>query len=275
MKLCMPQDGLTLVYSLIVLILLPLAGFLVGFLVSLVGGSGGVFYVPLLIIGFGVDPRIAVTTSLATMVPTALIGSLSHRDKGNLNLRAGLIFGLSGMCSALLGVYLSGRISTLDLEKIIGLVLIGLSIPMAISAIKRIKLPKAPSETKPKTKPTRYKNLLSVAFGAMSGFMSGLLGLSGLSFVVTGLYFLGYPASTVIGTSVFVLLFNTAAGLAGYLWLGQFDLFLIVLLSIAASIGAFLAPKVLSKIRSDILEKLYGPAFVIVLVAFGLTMVLH
>lgn len=228
-------------FSLILLILLPAIGFLVGFLVSLVGGSGGVFYAPLLIVGFGVDPRVAITTSLATMVPTAIIGSLSHRERGNLDLRAGLTFGLSGICSALLGVYLSSRISTGELETIIGIVLVALSIPMMVEAIGRIR---------PKDKPGKnprviigYRRPVSIAFGAMSGFMSGLLGLSGLSFVVTGMYILSYSASTVIGTSVFVLLFNTAAGLAGYVLHGQFDLSLILLLSVAVCAGAFLAPK--------------------------------
>jgi len=251
-------------------------GFLVGFLVSLVGGSGGVFYVPLLIIGFGIDPRIAITTSLATMVPTAIIGSLSHRDSGNLDIKAGLIFGLSGMCSALLGVYFSSRISTANLETIIGVVLIGLSIPMGIEAIKRIKSTHLLDNEK-KFKPglSKYRNPVSVAFGTMSGFMSGLLGLSGLSFVVTGMYLLGYSASTVIGTSVFVLLFNSAAGLAGYIWLGQFDLTLILLLSIPASVGAFIAPKVLSKVKRSLLEKVYGPVFVLILIAFGLALVLR
>lgn len=254
------------------LILLPAVGFLVGFLVSLVGGSGGVFYVPLLILGFGVDPRVAVTTSLATMVPIAIIGSLSHREKGNLDLKAGLTFGLSGVCSAFLGVYLSSRISTGDLETIIGVVLVALSIPMMVEAIGRIR----PKEKAGKARAiSRYKGPVSLAFGAMSGFMSGLLGLSGLSFVVTGMYLLGYSAYTVIGTSVFVLLFNTAAGLAGYLLLGQFDISLILLLSIAASVGAFVAPKVLSRIKSSLLEKIYGPAFVVVLIAFGLMLILR
>jgi hypothetical protein len=261
-------------FSAIALILLPVVGFLVGFLVSLVGGSGGVFYVPLLIVGFGIDPRIAVTTSLATMVPTSIIGSLSHREKGNLNIRAGLIFGLSGMCCALLGVYFSSRISTGNLETIMGIVLMALSIPMAMETIRRIRSTKEP-ERKKKPGLVKHKNPIGVAFGAMSGFMSGLLGLSGLSFVVTGMYFLGYSASTVIGTSVFVLLFNTVAGLAGYVWIGQFNIFLILLLAVTASVGAFIAPKVLSKIKSNLLERIYGPLFVVVLIAFGLTLVLR
>jgi uncharacterized protein len=270
---CQREKGLE--YSLVALTLLPAVGFLVGFLVSLVGGSGGVFYVPLLILGFGVDPRIAVTTSLATMVPTAIIGSLSHREFGNLNVRAGMTFGLSGMCSALLGVYLSSRISTAALEEIIGVVLIGLSIPMAIEAFRRVHSTNQEGTGRSGPRLAKYRSPISISFGAMSGFMSGLLGLSGLSFVVTGMYFLGYSASTVIGTSVFVLLFNTVAGLAGYVWLGQFDLTLILMLSIAASAGAFVAPKVLSRVKGSLLEKVYGPAFVLVLIAFGLTLLLR
>jgi hypothetical protein len=63
--------------------------------------------------------------------------------------------------------------------------------------------------------------------------------------------------------------------LAGYVWLGQFDLTLILMLSIAASVGAFLAPKVLSRMKSSLLEKVYGPAFVVILIAFGLTLLLR
>jgi hypothetical protein len=255
--------------------LLPAVGFSVGFLVSLVGGSGGVFYVPLLILGFGVDPRVAVTTSLATMVPTAIIGSLSHREKGNLDVKAGLTFGLSGVCSALLGVYFSSRVSTADLEAIIGVALIGLSVPMAMETLRRIRPASRLGEERSGSCLSKHRSPVGITFGAMSGFMSGLLGLSGLSFVVTGMYLLGYSASTVIGTSVFVLLFNTVAGLAGYVWLGRFDVMLILLLSIAACAGAFVAPKVLSRVKSSLLEKVYGPAFVLILVVFGLTLVLR
>lgn len=260
-------------YSALTVAVLPLVGFLVGFLVSLAGGSGGLFYVPLLIVGFGVDPRVAVTTSLATMIPTALIGSWSHRNQGNLNLRAGLTLGLTGIAGALIGVYLSSRIPTGDLQAILGLALLALSVPMALTAVKRFRSDEK-KRPRPKVELRGYRSIIGMAFGAMSGFMAGLLGLSGLSFVVTGLYLLGYSAATVVGTSVFVLMFNSATGLAGYIWLGQFDLALIVLLSVGASVGAFLAPKILSRVRSDALEKVYGPIFVVIMVVFGFVLLI-
>jgi len=260
-------------YSALSLILLPAVGFLIGFLVSLVGGSGGLFYVPLLIVGFGVSPRIAVTTSLATMIPTAFIGSWSHRRQGNLDLKAGLTFGLTGIVGALLGVLVSNQISAEDLEKVIGLALIALSVPMAATAIRRMRSKDKPNQAVT-TNMQGSRIIVALAFGAMSGFMAGLLGLSGLSFVVTGLYLLGYPATTVVGTSVFVLMFNSAVGLAGYAWFGQFDLALVLLLSVGASAGALLAPKLMSKFQSKTIERVYGPIFVAILLLFGLALLI-
>ena len=51
------------------LILLPLFGFIIGLVVSMFGGGGGGFYVPVLILIFGVTPQIAVATSLASVYP--------------------------------------------------------------------------------------------------------------------------------------------------------------------------------------------------------------
>ena len=188
---------------------------------------------------------------------------------------------------ALFGVFFSNQIPTGVLEKIIGVVLIILSISMLFTVIKRIKSLNKTKEdkTQDKTQVEKasganakitpkllgYRSLLAIVFGFMAGLMAGLLGMSGLSFVVLGLYFLGFSASTVIGTTVFVLLFNTAGALFGYITFGQFDLILMLILAISACIGAFIAPKILKKIKSDIIEKLYGPIYVVVLIIFGLS----
>ena len=64
------------------LILLPLFGFFIGLIVSMFGGGGGGFYVPVLILIFGVTPQVAVATSLASVLPTTVVSyiqSLSSR----------------------------------------------------------------------------------------------------------------------------------------------------------------------------------------------------
>ena len=80
-------------YSLIIIIALAIIGLLIGFLVSLAGGAGGVFYVPILILAFGVDARVAVATSFSNNVAHCnnwIIKSPKGRQlefKGRINFR--------------------------------------------------------------------------------------------------------------------------------------------------------------------------------------------
>jgi len=56
--------------------LLPLFGFLIGTIASMVGIGGGVFIVPLLTLLYGFDPSQAVGTSLTSIIFT--LQSLPH-----------------------------------------------------------------------------------------------------------------------------------------------------------------------------------------------------
>ncbi len=78
----------------------------------------------------------------------------------------------------------------------------------------------------------------------------------------------------VVGTSVFVLIFNSAAGIGGYFLLGRLDLPLIILLGSGAAVGAFLGPKLLKKIDPMTIEKIYAPLLVTISLILGLSLIL-
>ena len=67
---------------------------IIGLLVSVFGGGGGFFYVPLLTLIFRCR-RNAVATSLASIIPTTILGSRHYRQ-GNLDVPLGLILALAG-----------------------------------------------------------------------------------------------------------------------------------------------------------------------------------
>ena len=81
---------------------------------------------------------------------------------------------------------------------------------------------------------------------------------------------LGLPAVMVIGTSVFVLIFNSLAGIGGFYVLGRLNPTLIILLGGGAAVGAFIRPVLLKKINPKTFEKIYGPLLVSIMVIFGL-----
>ncbi len=258
------------------LIFLPLFGFLTGLLVSTLGGGGGGLYVPGLIILFGVTPQVAVATSLASVLPTTAVGAFSHYREGNVDIRTGVILGIGGIIGTLIGAYFANLIPPNLLEKILGAFTLIMIIPMMRSVLQRRRKEKEEqNDDKEKTITlTGSKRIIASFFGVASGLMAGVFGISGTPPVIAGLYSLGLPAVMVIGTSVFVLIFNSAAGIGGYYLLGRLNLTLIILLAGGAVVGAFIGPKLLTKIDPKTLEKIYGPLLLTIMLILGLSLIL-
>ena len=118
---------------------LPLVGFVIGLLVTMFGGGGGFFYVPILTLLFNIPVQLAVATSLAAMIPTTIIGFIEHNRKGNVNIKIGIIFGIAGLAGTIAGAYVSNLFSALLLKKLFGIYAIVLTIPMLFTSINKGK----------------------------------------------------------------------------------------------------------------------------------------
>jgi uncharacterized membrane protein YfcA len=66
-------------------------GFLGGTLGSLLGVGGGILVVPALVIALGVEQKVAQGTSLAMMVPMALMATMRYHYNPNIELKWGVI----------------------------------------------------------------------------------------------------------------------------------------------------------------------------------------
>lgn len=78
-----------------------------GLLAGWLGVGGGLITVPALVLLFSVPDVIAKGTSLAVILPTAVIGTVANISRGNADLRVGLVLGSVGAFSAFLGARLS------------------------------------------------------------------------------------------------------------------------------------------------------------------------
>jgi len=142
--------------------------------------------------------------------------------------------------------------------------MIGISIPMIFRGRKRVQtgninnINSDPDNADPVI--TKYKIVIAIFFGILSGTMAKLFGISGTSPIIACLYILGYAVSIVVGTSVFIFLFNTVSGLFGHLMVGQFDLLLIVLLGADAALCKYVKPKLIPKVKIAALNE-YMPRY--------------
>jgi len=93
--------------------ILLVSGIIVGFLAGLMGVGGGGIMTPVLVLLMGMNQYMAQGTSLAAMVPPAVVGSWTHRKLGNVRKDV-LLFLIAGV---LVGTYLGGAIAHLVPER--------------------------------------------------------------------------------------------------------------------------------------------------------------
>src|SRR5437879_8903818 len=75
-------------------------GFAAGFLSGTIGIGGGLLFVPTMTIGFGLSQAVAQGTSLVAIIPTAIVGGVTHLRQGNVLLRPELWMGGGGVVGA-------------------------------------------------------------------------------------------------------------------------------------------------------------------------------
>jgi len=251
-------------------IALPIVGFLVGLLVISLGGGGGAVYVGVLTAFFNIPPSIAVSTSLATTIPTTATGSFSHWKAGNVNFRFGLTMLIGGLIGSITGSFCSGLLPKGVYNKLTGIALVVLSVCMLVSKLRK----KNRVDEADKGNKTKKDIIKAVCFGLLGGGMSGLIGLSGGGAIVAGLVIMGSSALETVGTSIFVLLGVAVTGFIAHLSIGNVDWKLVGLLASGTVPGAFIGPVLLKYIDKKKLEKVLQPIFFIMTLSMGVMLIL-
>src|SRR6266508_278669 len=90
---------------------LVLLGVVSGTLAGLLGVGGGIVMIPVLVMLFGVPDTVAKGTSLAVIIPTALVGTARNVRLRNADLPVAAVVGLFGMASAFGGSQLARLLS--------------------------------------------------------------------------------------------------------------------------------------------------------------------
>ena len=86
---------------------LVLVGVVAGTAAGLLGVGGGIIMVPAMVLFVGIPAAVAKGSSLAVIIPTALVGTRRNLKKHNADLRIAVAVGLSGMLSSFLGSLIS------------------------------------------------------------------------------------------------------------------------------------------------------------------------
>ncbi|MEM7020151.1 MAG: sulfite exporter TauE/SafE family protein [Pseudomonadota bacterium] len=249
-----------------------LAGFVVGIIVGLTGIGGGAVMTPLLVLGFGISPAVAVGTDLVYAALTKSTGVFVYGRKKLVAWRivGALLFGsLPGALIALwaLNYFALGEFIETAIH-------ITLSIALVLTSLIlffRNYLPRLNNE---KNAPPLHQWLIRhrLKITILAGFMLGILvtlSSVGAGALGTALLVMLYPAlaiPAIVGTDLAHAVVLASVAGVGHLHLGTVDVSLLVSLLLGSLPGVYLG----SHFGSRLPEEIVRPAVAGMLLLVGL-----
>jgi len=289
------------------IVLILLYGGLVGFLSGLVGVGGGFLITPLLIFT-GIPPIVAVSSGAAQMAGTASGASHLHWRYGNIDFRMGTVLLAGSWVGGALGVYLAKILVRLgqfsNVVVFLYVVLLGfIGVSMLIESLRAIVrarsavdaagaagvpngtgAPKStlrawvarlPWQTSFPASGVHMSVVVPLVLGAFVGAMTSLMGVGGgFIMVPMMIYLLKIPTKIVVGTSLFQLLFTTAAVSVMQAGVNHaVDPVLVVLLILGSVVGTKLGAQLGTRLPGEKLRLILALVVVAVAVKMVVTLV--
>ena len=264
-------------FTLIILV----GAFFAGLLGSLTGLGGGVVIIPLLTLGFNVDIRYAIGTSLVAIIANSSGAAAAYIKEGITNIRLGMFLEIATTLGAVTGAMVAISLPSHWIAIMFGTVLICSAILQLrkkeehLDVIEQSGLAhtlKLNSSYPTENGIVKYAvrrvpgGFLMMLF---AGMMSALLGLGSGAFKVLGMdHIMHVPFKVSTTTSNFMIGVTAAASSVVYFQRGYIDPGLCFPVVVGVLIGATIGSKILLRSGTGTLRKIF--AVVITLLAAGM-----
>ncbi len=271
-------------------------GAAVGFLSGMFGVGGGFLMTPLLIFS-GIPAAVAVGTEAAQIVASSVSGAIAQYRRKNVDIKMGFVLLTGGIFGSMIGVQVVKILREIGqfelfvkLTYVTFLGIIGtLMLIEALNTMHRSRGGKQVSARRPgqhswihglpfKMRFHRSKLYISaippLLIGAFVGFLGAIMGVGGGFVMVPAMiYLLRVPTNVVVGTSLFQIVFVTAATTVMHAKQNHtVDIVLAMLLMIGGVIGAQFGAVAGEKLKGEQLRALLAGLVLLVClrIAWGL-----
>ncbi|MCK9342481.1 MAG: sulfite exporter TauE/SafE family protein [Massilibacteroides sp.] len=242
-------------------------GFLImgiAFVMTMTGRGGGNFYMLALVLS-GLDMNMAASTGQFVLMCSSLMAAILFSKQKMNHWKLTLLLGCLVFVSAMAGGYWGQYFD----EKVLKFIF---AIVMFVAAVCMLKKPKHQVKSDHKWVVLLRSNgeeyqvnlLITVPIVLLTGFLSGMVGVSGGSFLVPlMLLTMNVPMHVAVGTSTTLVTLSATAGFLGHLGAGFFDFSTVWPLAVGGIIGGFMGAKMALKSKPKNLKYLFaGTQFV-------------
>jgi uncharacterized membrane protein YfcA len=273
-----------------------LAGAATGVLGAILGTGGGVFLIPILVLGLGVPMHQAVATSLLSVVATSSAVASTNVERGLANMRLGMALEIATALGAIAGGLTAGRLSPRVLMSIFAVALLptaflmwrgrtghlaqrgkeegDLSTRTTAATGRRVALEEPVGalggryrdEAEGRTVSYRVERLWAGMLVALvAGNLSGLLGIGGGVFKVPALHLLcDVPMKAAAATSNFMIGVTAAASAFLYYGRGEVQPVLTATAVLGVLAGSALGSILNRRVRGEAVRRLFAVLLVAV-----------
>ncbi len=259
------------------LVLLALGG-AIGVLSGLLG-VGGFLLTPLLLF-IGIPAPVAVATTPAQLVGSALSGVIAHWRRGNVDFKLGAVLVVGSICGSSLGVWIFHIIRKLGqvqfvLSFLFLVILTSVGALMTVESFGALMRRRRGISDEARTRAPSWASALPLklhfhrsniyvsVFAPLGaaftvGFIAALLGVGGGFMIVPAMiYLVGVPTTVVVGTSLLQVLFaNGNATLLQSIMNHTMDIELAVVMVVSGVVGAQLGARWSAKVPAEHLRAL-------------------
>ncbi|MDN6899515.1 sulfite exporter TauE/SafE family protein [Oenococcus sicerae] len=244
------------------LYILVILGFLVGSLVISIGGGGGAFYLGILTSIVGLSAVNAAATSLYVSLPSLIIGCLSYWHTGYVKIRYGNKMIFSALPTLVFGSLIAKYIPEIVYKWTILVIFVFLGLQILSKTFRKNKAQHHLPEN------------AAYLFGALSGLMVGIAGMSGGAPMVAGLLLMGLNMPQAAATSSYILIMTSIVGLILHVAQGNIDWSAGSWIMIGALVGAAITPRIIAHFDPKKITALLRPVMAILMILMGINMVI-
>jgi uncharacterized membrane protein YfcA len=244
----------------------------IGILASITGLGGGFLYVPTLTLVFGLDPRVAIGTSLAIMIFSSLSASIWYHRQGIILFRVSLILMIPSMIFSIIGSFISTLFDVRVIIAFFCLMLIMVSLELLVPRFRFLReIRIGPSFVLTAKVPTRenqpiiriwYSHLFF--WGAVGGLISGMTGTSGGAIFVPALATAGIPMHYAVATSMLTIILVAITGTLTHATVGNISLPYIAVYGAGAALGAFIGANIAPEIKDSQIKIVLGVVLLVI-----------
>jgi uncharacterized membrane protein YfcA len=211
------------------------AGFLAGFINTL-AGSGSLVTLPMLIF-IGLPATVANGTNRVAILLQNVVGGASFRRRQVLDIRGVVMLGLPAVFGSIVGAQIAVNLNEALMRRTIGVVMVVMLVVILVRPQRWLE----GTLQNLLGRPTLLQLLIFFGIGVYGGFIQAGVGI----FLLAGLVLsVGYDLVRANAVKVGIVLFFTLFALAVFIYHGQVDWLVGLILAIGNMLGAWVAAKV-------------------------------